>query len=254
MRVEREGSIGWLVYDNPDRHNALNLDMLAAIPGALAELEADDAVRVVVLRGEGDRAFVSGADIGQVSGGNGSPDPRRMFAAVGGDSLLAVTKPVVAMLQGWCLGGGLLTALCADLRVAADDAVLGIPAARLGAGYPYEGVAVLVHAVGAAHAAEVLLTGDRFDAAAALRMGLVQRVVPKAELESTVRTLAERLAENAPLTLAAAKVAIRAAAAGGHPDAVAAADEAVSRCWASDDLVEGQRAFLAKRPPRFTGR
>jgi enoyl-CoA hydratase len=254
VHIERDGAIGWLVYDNPQRHNALTLPMLAAIPEAVAELEADDDVRVVVLRGAGDRAFVSGADIGQVSGGSGSPDPRRMFAAVGGESLLAVTKPVLAMLQGWCLGGGLLTALCADIRIAADDAVLGIPAAKLGAGYPYEGVAVLVHAVGAAHAAEVLLTGDRFDAATAMRMGLVHRVVPKADLEAEVRALAERVAANAPLTLTAAKLAIRAAAGGGHPEAVAAADEAVSRCWGSDDLVEGQQAFLAKRTPRFTGR
>src|SRR4051812_5438699 len=195
LRVERDGAIGWIVYDHPERHNALTGDMVAAVPRAVAALAADDDVRVVVLRGAGERAFISGGDVGGVRGDDGrGPDPARMFAGLGGEALLDLDKPVIAMVHGWCLGGGLLTALCADLRVAADDAVFGIPAVRLGVGYPYDGADLLVQAVGTAHASEILLTGDRYPAADALRLGLVHRVVPKADLEAATRALADQLA------------------------------------------------------------
>jgi enoyl-CoA hydratase/carnithine racemase len=249
LRVE--AGVGWLVFNHPERHNALTPEMLADLPERVRALDADPAVRVIVLRGAGEKAFVSGGDIRQLDALDAVPQkPQAPPRAAGA---LPLTKPAIAMIHGWCLGGGLLYALAADLRIAADDAVFGIPVTRLGVGYPYESVRALLAAVGPGTAAEILLTGARFGAADALRMGLVQRVLPKAELEVHVRGLAGQIAAGAPLSLRAARASIRRIA--GDPGAP---DEATCRrwiaeCWASDDRAEGQRAFLEKRTPRFRG-
>jgi enoyl-CoA hydratase len=253
--VDDEG-VGWLVFDDPATHNALSAEMLAALPLACEALAADDAVRVVVLRGGGDRAFVSGGNLAEMharaeAGERPPARADRLFAGIGAEHLLAVEKPVVAMLRGFCIGGGLLLALCADLRIAADDAQVGIPAARLGVAYPHEAVSMLAHLAGPAVAAELLLTGARFPAEDALRMGIVQRVVTAASLEDETRALAAMVAANAPLSLRATKASLRAVA-GRLPvdDARARIEEA----WASADAAEGPRAFAQKRPPRFEGR
>src|SRR5579871_1718089 len=248
VRTEHDGAIGWLVIDNPERRNALTSEMFRALAVSIAELDADPGVRVIVMRGAGDRAFASGADIGdlgRVAPSNSSETGRS------GAPRVESSKPVVAMVHGACIGGGLLVALGADIRVCSDDARFAIPAVRLGVAYPYEGVQLLVAAVGPSAAAEILLSGSTFGADDALRWGLVSRVVPGAELEGHVRELASTIASGAPLSVRAAKVSVRAAAAGAPVDAV----EAVIRaCWDSEDFVEGRRAFAEKRPPRFLGR
>ncbi len=183
--------------------------------------------------------------------GGGFGVPRAGGSGGGG---IGARKPVVAMIHGYCIGGGLLVALGADVRLAAADARFAIPASRLGVGYPYPGVRQLVAAVGPAAAAELLLTGERFDASDAQRWGLVSRVFPPAELEDAVRRTALAIARGAPLSVAAAKASIAAVTAGSPPDAVAAAQAAIAACWASEDLAEGRQAFAEKRTARFQGK
>jgi len=248
VRIELDAPIGWVVIDHPERHNALSGAMFAQLVAALDRLDGDDEVRVIVLRGAGQAAFAAGADIGELGSGIG---PRPGSSPSGG---IGATKPVVAMVHGYCIGGGLLVALGADIRLAATDARFAIPASRLGVGYPYPGVRQLVAAVGPAAAAELLLTGERFDATDALRWGLVSRVVPPAELEEATRRVALAVARGAPLSVAAAKASIAAVTAGSPADAVAAAEAAIAACWASEDMAEGRQAFAEKRPARFRGR
>jgi len=259
IRIERDGPIGWLIVDHPERRNALNADMWRCIPGLCAELDADPSVRVLILRGAGDRAFVAGADISEFSTLRVGVDAERYdadnvqaFAALAG-----LQKPLIALIHGFCIGGGVALSICADLRYAAEDAVFALPAGRLGLGYPVAGAQTLVGVLGQAHAKELFLTGRKFTAAEALRLGLVNEVLPKAELETYVRALALSIAENAPLTLTAFKLA--AATMNGPtcaPDAaaVARAKAAMQSCFESADYREGVRAFLDKRTPHFQGR
>ena len=254
VHVLREHSIGWIVFDHPERRNAISSEMWSAIPPAAAAVDEDDSVRVIVMRGAGEEAFVAGADISEFErlrtgeSGQGYEETNgRAFAA-----LQSVAKPVVAMIHGFCIGGGVGLALCADLRYAADDATFAIPAARLGLGYPPRGVESLVRVVGYAAAKEILFTARRFGAEEAARKGLLNAVLPKAELEDFVRKLAAEIATNAPLTVRSAKRVLGALAAGGHD--LDAAMDSVRACFASEDYKEGVRAFLEKRKPVFRGR
>jgi enoyl-CoA hydratase len=248
-----DDGVGWIEFNNTDKHNALTSDMVAALAVVCDHFAADPAVRVVVLRGAGDKAFISGADIGQLDSGEmgGSRPPQRDTGLTSG--LTNMDKPVLAMIQGYCLGGGVAVALGADIRICSDDAQFGIPAARLGVGYPYDATAQLVALVGPGHAAEILFSGARLDATEAVRIGLVNRCVAKADLEDTVRSLAVLIAGNAPLSHAAHKRAIRAAAVGGLPANEAAIADAIAAAWHSRDFAEGRRAFLERRPASFTG-
>lgn len=248
-----DDGIGVIVFDNPAKHNAMNGDMLAALGRVRAAFAADPDVRVAVVRGAGDRAFVSGADIEQLGGGQiGTPPPSTAGPAAPRGPL-AIGKPVIALIHGYCLGGGVMIALGADLRLCADDAQFGIPAARLGVGYPHEATAALVALVGPGQAAEILFTGRRFDAAEAERIGLVNRVLPKDALEAAVFTMAREIRDNAPLSHVAHQRSIQAAVSGRDED-LAAVDAAIAAAWASEDFREGAAAFLERRPPRFTGR
>jgi enoyl-CoA hydratase/carnithine racemase len=250
MLAHVEEGIGWIVFNNPDKHNAMSIDMLQALRRITDAYAADPEVGVVVLRGAGERAFISGADIAQLDSGELSAPAAGDGA--GSDALTALEKPVIAMIHGWCLGGGVMVALSTDIRICADDAVFGIPAAKLGVGYPHGATAALVALVGPGHAAEIMFSGRRLDAAEAERIGLVNRVVPKAELEPTVRALAAEIAANAPLSHVAHKRSIRAATSAGTDfDPVRSA---IAAAWASDDAVEGRRSFLERRPTRFAGR
>jgi enoyl-CoA hydratase/carnithine racemase len=209
------------------------------------------------MTGAGDKAFTAGADISEFGEQRTSPAARASYdqawAAVN-DAWASLDKPVIAMIRGFCMGGGLLTALQADIRIASDDSQFGIPAARLGLGYGVSGVTALMNLIGPAHTAEVLFSARRFPAAQALQMGLVNRVVPAASLREAVLSLADSIAGNAPLTVAAAKAAIREIA---RPDGrrdLARVQAMVEACFQSADYLEGQRAFAEKRPPAFTGR
>lgn len=252
--AEIEGAVGRIVFNNPERHNAITSDMFAALAAVVDVYEQDPAVRVVVISGSGGRAFASGADIGSIDASRGpgrNPEPAAPNTSRGPAALGRLTKPLIAAVDGYCLGGGLLVALHADLLVATDRAQFGIPAARLGVGYPIEGVEQLVARVGEAGAALMLMTGGRFGAADALKMGLASSVVPPDQLDDEVVQLCSRLVSNAPLTLRAVKLSI--AAAGGRGDRQPALD-AIADCWASEDFSEGRAAFADHREPRFQGR
>ena len=257
LLVEVSGPVATVTFNNPGKRNAMSADMRAALPGLLTALNADGEVRVIVMTGAGDKAFVSGADVSEFGEQRTEPAARASYdaswAAVN-DALSSLDKPVIAMIRGFCMGGGLLTALQADIRIASDDSQFGIPAARLGLGYPVSGVMALMKLIGPAYTAEVLFSARRFPAAEALQMGLVNRVVPAGSLREAALGLADSIARNAPLTVAAAKAAIREA---GRPDGrrdMARVQALVEACFASADYLEGQRAFAEKRPPAFTGR
>jgi enoyl-CoA hydratase/carnithine racemase len=251
-----EGSIGWLVFNNPERHNALSRDMWEGIPPLLAALNDTGSVRVILLRGAGEEAFVSGADISEFDAERATPEAVERYDAMVERACAALAEspaPTLAMIRGHCLGGGLALAIACDLRLAAEDASFAIPAARLGIGYRRPAVAALIALIGPASAKEILFTARRLDAREAYAMGLVNRVVPVGELEAETRRTAKTIAGNAPLTIQAAKRAI-AALRSGDPQAVAEAESAIARCFDSADYAEGRRAFLEKRRPRFTGR
>ncbi|CUA83789.1 Enoyl-CoA hydratase/carnithine racemase [Chelatococcus sambhunathii] len=257
LRLSVASGIATMTIDNEARRNAIDFATWRAFPQVMATLGADDNVRVVIIRGAGDVAFTAGADIGEFGSLRASPEGGRAYEAANlaaFEAVAACPKPVLALIRGFCLGGGLGIALACDLRIAADDAVFAIPAARLGVGYPPAGMGMIVAAIGAAAAKDLIFTARRIEAAEALTLGLVQKVVPAGDIERAAAGLAETIAVNAPLTIRAAKAAVATAAglpgAGTPNDLQALADA----CFASADYAEGCAAFLGKRSPQFTGR
>jgi enoyl-CoA hydratase/carnithine racemase len=261
--IVREGTLAWVVFDHPERRNAMSAGMWSGLVRALRELEADDQVRVVVMRGAGEEAFVSGADISQFAparaedtGGAGEGGDEQIDPASGNvfELVEAISKPVIAMIHGYCIGGGMALALCADMRYAADDGVFSIPAARLGVGYGFGAVEQLARTVGLSNAREILMSARRYDADEARAMGLIDRVLPKAELEGFVRDMAGRIAENAPLTVRAVKLATQQIKRAPGERDLGAVEQAIRDCFESGDFAEGVAAFMQKRRPDFSGR
>jgi enoyl-CoA hydratase len=214
-------------------------------------------VRVIVLRGAGDKAFVSGADISEFEEKRSSAETTAAYHEVSHKASLAlkeVGKPTIAMIRGYCIGGGVSTALSCDIRIAAEGSKFGVPAARLGLGYEYEGVRKLMDVVGPSFAKEIFFTARQFSAAEALAMGLVNRVVPDGRLEAYVREYAGSIAANAPMTVASIKTIVAEALKDDAERDLALCQQLVDRCFASADYVEGRQAFMEKRKPKFSGR
>jgi enoyl-CoA hydratase len=256
LRYAKEGAIAWIVADNPARMNALTASMWKAIPETVADAVSDPEIRIIVLRGSGHKAFSAGADISEFESSR-TGDAAKTYDALNDaafNALIECPKPTIAMIHGFCLGGGLGLALCCDMRIADDASQFAIPAAKLGIGYNARWVRPILSAVPAARAKELLFTGRRFRSADAEAMGLISQLVPQGELEATVRALAEEIAANAPLSIAAAKKAIdEISRHPEHPD-TAALDAVVAACFESEDYAEGRRAFLEKRRPHFKGK
>ena len=253
VKAWRDGAVGHVRLDRPERRNALNRDMWAALPELITALDHDPGTRVLVVSGAGPEAFAAGADIAEFAAGRANPDQARDYEELNGKAFAALrntAKPVIAMIQGFCIGGGLALALAADLRIAAASSVFSLPPARLGLAYPIEGLRDLLHAVSPAFAKEMLFTARRFTAEEALRAGLVHRVVAPERLASDVSALCAEIGDNAPLTISASKRAIDSLAGRPVPDDPA---RLAALCYASADYLEGRQAFLDKRKPRFIG-
>ncbi len=256
MLASVENGVGTMTYNQPERRNAVNHEMRLAIVDILNSFAEDPDVRVVVITGAGGKAFVSGADISEFDSMRSTPEQIAEYGRVSkrvGAAYAALGKPLIAMIRGYCIGGGLATALNADIRIATDGSRFGIPAARLGLGFGFEGVKNLAAVVGQSSAAEILYTARQFSADEALAMGLVNRVVPDDELESTVRDLAGQIAENAPLTLRSLNFSLRETAKESGDRDSARIQELVDACMASEDYIEGRRAFMEKRKAVFKG-
>jgi enoyl-CoA hydratase len=251
-----EAGVGYVVFNNPARHNAMSLDMWIEMGRIMEEFAKDDSLRCVVLSGAGDRAFVSGADISRFGEERSSEEAVAHYNETtekASHALYAYPKPTIAMIRGYCIGGGLGIATCCDLRIASDNSTFAVPAAKLGLGYAYAGLKRLVDVVGASFAKEIFYTARQFNAEEAKTMGLVNRVVPGTELEDYVKKYAETIARNAPLTIKAVKKVVGEILKDESKKDMAGADEIVKACFRSKDYIEGRDAFMEKRKPVFTG-
>jgi len=253
----KDNGIGWITFNNPARHNAVSLEMWQALTVTLEAYAADPEVRVIILKGAGEKAFVAGADISQFKEKRSSPaavEEYNTTADRAGETLQTSPKPTIAMVRGYCIGGGTALAVGCDIRIAAEDARFGVPAAKLGLGYRFPGIKRLADVVGPAFTAEIFFTARQFSAQEALQMNLVNRVVPAAELEKYTLDYANTIVNNAPLTIAAVKRSIIEYLKSPAERDMALCQKMVDDCYTSADYTEGQTAFMEKRKPAFKGR
>src|SRR5579871_1663648 len=256
LKAISEG-IGAITFNNPEKRNAMSLDMWEGLGQALTELRDDDAVRVVVLVGAGDKAFVSGADISQFEKNRHNAEASEEYSKKS-EAQRALfgnfPKPTIACIRGFCLGGGMQVAMLADIRIAADDSQFGIPAAKLGIAYGYDGLRNLVSLVGPSWARLIMYTGMRIGSAEALRIGLVDRVLPNGELWDATMEIARTISGNAPLAIKAAKITIGEVLKDAGDRDMGAVKNIGTACMDSEDFREGRQAFMEKRKPQFKGR
>jgi enoyl-CoA hydratase len=254
--TRKDGAVGTIIFNNPERHNAVSREMWEATADALEAFGADDDVRVVVMTGAGTKAFVSGADISKFESERATQEAITRYNTTS-DRLHAViedfAKPMIAKIRGYCIGGGVGLAVSCDLRICSDNSRFAVPAAKLGLGYAYGGIKRLVDIVGPAFAKEIFFTAKQFSAREAYEMGLVNRVVPEAELDAVVQDYADTIGNNAPLTVKTAKYTIQQVLEHESTRNTERCAEMVKQCFASGDYIEGRRAFMEKRKPRFTG-
>jgi enoyl-CoA hydratase/carnithine racemase len=256
MLSEKTGGIGWMTFSNPTKRNAMSLEMWGAMAEIVQDFQADPAIRVVVMQGDGDKAFVSGADISQFEKSRADAEAAAAYSAVSDGARAALNdfdKPLIALIRGFCMGGGLGIAMTADLRFAASDAKFGIPAANLGIAYSQDNLRRLVGLVGPSVAKDILFSARRLDAEEALRVGLVNRVAAPEALEEVVRSYAATLAEKAPLSQRASKAIVNELMKPESEQDSAMMRGHVETCFNSADYTEGRRAFMEKRPPVFQG-
>jgi enoyl-CoA hydratase/carnithine racemase len=256
MLSRKEGRVGYVIFDNPERHNAVSLEMWAAAGKMLEDFRNDNNITVVVVTGAGGKAFVSGADISRFEKERSNEEAVARYNATVEKSCAAFhefPKPTIAMIRGYCLGGGVGLATCCDIRICTEGSKFAVPAAKLGLGYGYLGLKRLVDVVGPSFAMEIFYTARQFSPAEALAMGLVNRVVPDGELESYVKTYADTIGENAPLTIRAVKATIMEIRKDESKRDVKRSQTLVEACFKSRDYEEGRKAFMEKRKPVFTG-
>jgi enoyl-CoA hydratase/carnithine racemase len=257
MLARKDGTVGHLIFNNPERRNAVSLEMWEAAADILDDFVKDEAIRVVVLSGAGGKAFVSGADISKFEDERSNEEGiARYNAAVerANATVYEFPKPTIAMIQGYCIGGGLGLALCCDLRICSEDSRFAVPAAKLGLGYAYPGLKRMVDVVGPSFAKEIFYTARQFDAAEAAAMGLVNRVLPAADLKGFVTDYADTIGSNAPLTIAGVKFIVNETVKDADKRDLSRCADMVKRCFASQDYIEGRRAFMEKRKPVFSGK
>ena len=248
--------VGRITFNQPEKRNAMSVAMWDGMGQALDEFEKDASVRCVVLTGEGDKAFVSGADISQFDKMRSDADAQKEYGrltAGGRLKLASYAKPVIAEIRGFCMGGGLGIAMSCDIRIAAEGSQFGIPAAKLGIAYGFDMVKHLVSLVGPAHANMILMSGERFDGREAERVGLINKLVPADALAGEVAKLTATLAQNAPLSLFANKRTVQAVLQDRADRDMGAIQADLNACFDSADYKEGRKAFMEKRKPAFQG-
>lgn len=251
IRLERDGAVATITVDRPEKRNALNAAVRREIIEALDALRANDAVRVVVFTGAGDRAFIAGADIGEFAERTAAEQREAMSGRRVFDEIAAFPKPTLAMINGYALGGGCELALACDIRIAADTAKLGQPEINLAIIPGGGGTQRLTRLCGSGQAMRLILSGEIIDAAEALRIGLVDLVFGASELRERTREMASKMAEKSPIALEMAKAAIRSAQEMPLSEGIMRETELFLTCFASDAKTEGISAFLEKRQPRF---
>jgi enoyl-CoA hydratase len=257
MIARKEGATGWMIFNNPERHNAVSLEMWEAVETIVDDFEKDPQIRVIVMTGAGNKAFVSGADISKFESERASADAVEHYNKTTDrvyERLGSLTKPTIAMIRGYCVGGGVALAVSCDLRICTEGSRFAVPAAKLGLGYRLPGIQKLMSIVGPSFTKEIFFTARQFTAAEAAVMGLVNRVVADGELEAKVQEYAETIAGNAPMTVASIKRLVGEALKDPEDRDLAMCDRIVAECFASQDYIEGRRAFMEKRKPAFAGR
>ena len=256
MLSRKDGRVGYLIFNNPERHNAVSLDMWQAAARILDDFRDDHGINVVVITGAGGKAFVSGADISKFENERATQEAVAKYNAAVEKSYTGVhqfPKPTIAMIRGYCIGGGLGLAASCDLRICSDNSKFAVPAAKLGLGYDFPGLKRLVDVVGPAFTKEIFFTARQFDAEEARLMGFVNRVVPPDDLEAYVKNYAEMIAGNAPLTVNSVKFIVGEVMKDESKRDMARAAALVKQCFDSKDYIEGRTAFMEKRKPVFTG-
>ena len=248
MQAHIADGIGWMTFNNPARHNALSLEMWQGIGDILEHFAGNDEVRVIIMRGAGGKAFVSGADISEFDEKRANSEQRESYGQIAGRAthwLSKIEKPLIALIEGYCIGGGLATALSADIRFATPDSRFGIPAAKLGLGYEYEGLAKLARLVGPSNARDIMFSARFMPAIEAKEMGIVNFIHEREEIEKVCMEYAFNIAANA---------AVNAWERDSRAEEVNQVRAMVDACFNSEDYKEGRKAFAAKRKPTFSNK
>lgn len=254
--TEQSGDIARIIFNQPEKRNAVSLEMWEAVEAAAGRFASDPSVRILILSGAGGKAFVSGADISKFESERASEEAVAHYNATTKrvyDMVEAFPKPTIAQIDGFCIGGGVALSLCCDIRICGKGSNFAIPAAKLGLGYGYAGIKRLVDVVGPAFAKELFFTARRFDAEEARMMGLVNRVVDDAVVAQSATEMAEMIAANAPMTVDSVKFIVGETVKDESTRDIVACDAKVKACFESEDYVEGRRAFLEKRKAKFIG-